>query len=82
VSTDVEVRVAVLETRMDALEKARKSDTDNLLEAVDGIRADIKDIYEFINKSKGSIASLILIASGVSGTVVAVVSWALTHFLH
>lgn len=54
---------------------------DKVFVAIGGIRNDIKDIYEFINRSRGSIAALMLCASALGGIVVAVVSWALAKFL-
>lgn len=84
----LETRVAVLETRIEnleenhnKLEELHEKSNGALLQAVNSIRADLKEIYEFINKSKGSLAALLLAASGITGIIVAVVDWTLTHFL-
>lgn len=54
---------------------------DKVFSSITGIHDDIKNIYEFINRSKGSLAALLLFASVLSGIVVAVVSWGLTRFI-
>lgn len=77
----IETRMAVIETKVDSLEAEHRRSNGALLEAVEAIREDIKEIFEFINKSKGGIAALLLGASVITGTVVSVVSWFLTHFL-
>jgi len=51
-----------------------------MFESIDGIRKDIKDIYEFINRSRGSIAALLLLASMLGEVVFALLSWWLERF--
>lgn len=78
----METRMAVMENRLDTLEEEHDRSNGNLLLAVEAIRKDIKEIFEFINRSKGGITALILAASVITGTVVSVVSWVLAHFIH
>ena len=87
-----DIKIAVMESQIEGLReqhKAHKEEitksltdlADKVFNSITGIRDDIKDIYEFINRSRGGVAALLLVSSCVGGTVVAVVSWALTHFL-
>ena len=63
-------RLRSLIDRIERLEEERKA-----------LGSDIKDIYEFVNRSKGSLAALLLCASALGGVVVGVVSWLLARFL-
>lgn len=83
-----EVKIAVLENEIKGLREQHKAHKDDItkslsdlaykvFDSINGIRTDIKDIYSFINKSKGGIAALVLAASAIGGAVTAI----LTHFL-
>jgi len=87
-----DIKIAVMQNQIEGLReqhKAHKEEitrslsdlADKVFESINGIRTDIKDIYEFINRSKGSVAALLLCSSALGGIVVAVVSWALTRFI-
>jgi hypothetical protein len=87
-----DIKIAVMQSQIEGLReqhKAHKEEitrsltdlADKMFNAINGIRADIKDIYEFINRSRGSIAALLLCSSALGGVVVAVVSWGLARFL-
>lgn len=89
---DQDIKIAVMQSQIEGLREQHKSHkeeitksladlADKVFVAIGGIRNDIKDIYEFINRSRGSIAALMLCASALGGIVVAVVSWALAKFL-
>lgn len=89
---DQDIKIAVMQTQIEGLREQHKSHkeeitrslsdlADKVYNSINGIRSDIKDIYEFINRSRGSVAVLLLSASALGGVVVAVVSWTLTKFL-
>ena len=86
---DQDIKIAVLVREVAGLReqhRAHKQEitqslheiSDNFSLSLREIRMDIKNIYEFINRSKGGIATLIFSASTLGGIVVAVVSWAQT----
>jgi hypothetical protein len=87
-----DVKIAVLERELAGLREQHKEHKEEIKTALDKVagvffdnlkemRNDIRNIYEFINQSRGSIATLMLLASALGGVVVAVVSWALGRFL-
>lgn len=87
-----DIKIAVMQSQIEGLREQHRSHkeeitrslselADKVFLSIGGIRADIKDIYEFINRSRGSVAALLLGASALGGVVVAVVSWALARFL-
>jgi hypothetical protein len=89
---DQDIKIAVMQTQIEGLREQHKSHkeeitrslcdlADKMYSSINGIRSDIKDIYEFINRSRGGIVVLLLCASALGGVVVAVVSWALTRFI-
>ena len=88
---DQDIKIAVLERELAGLREQHKEHKEEIKQALDKVanvffenlkemRTDIRSIYDFINQSKGSIATLMLMASALGGVVVAVVSWALGHF--
>lgn len=90
--TDVKmaIQIAVLENEVSGLREQHKNHkietvqaidklTVAVFDAIDGIRLEIKNIYEFINKSKGWAAAVILLSSILGGTMVAVVTVGLQH---
>ncbi len=92
-SDEQDIKIAVMQSQIDGLREQHKSHKEDITrsltelankvsESINGIREDIKDIYEFINRSRGGIAALVLVSSALGGVVVAVVSWALARFLH
>jgi hypothetical protein len=89
---DQDIKIAVMQTQIEGLREQHKSHkeeitrslanlADKMFDSINGIRSDIKDIYEFVNRSKGSLAALLLCASALGGVVVAVTSWVLARFL-
>ena len=89
---DQDIKIAVMQSQIEGLREQHKSHkeeitkslselADKVFQSINGIRDDIKDIYEFINRSRGSVATLLLSASALGGVVVAVVSWALARFI-
>lgn len=87
-----DIKIAVMQSQIEGLReqhRAHKEEitrslsdlADKVFQSINGIRTDIKDIYEFINRSRGSVAALMLCASALGGVVVAVVSWGLAKFL-
>ncbi|MEI6730596.1 MAG: hypothetical protein WCL30_04990 [Pseudomonadota bacterium] len=87
-ASEQQIKIAVLESEIRGLReqhKAHKDDitkslsdlADKVFDAISGIRTEIKDIYAFINRSKGGIAALVLLASAIGGAVTAI----LTHIL-
>ena len=88
-----DIKIAVMQSQLEGLREQHKalkeeitnslSDlADKVFNSINGIREDIKDIYEFINRSKGGVAALLLGSSALGGVVVAVVSWSLTRIFH
>jgi hypothetical protein len=88
-----DIKIAVLEREVAGLreqqkahkEEITKSLTDignNFKESVIEIRNDIKYIYEFVNRIKGSFTILILAASALGGIVVAISEFLIAHFIH
>ena len=88
-----DVKIAVLEREVAGLREQHRAHKEeisqslrevavNFFDSIKEIRTDIKNIYEFINRSKGALAFLILCSSALGGIVVAVVSWGLEKFLH
>ncbi len=91
-SYDQDIKIAVMQSQIEGLREQHRSHkeeitkslnhlADKVFQSIEGIRGDIKDIYEFINRSRGSIAALLLCSSALGGVVVAVVSWTLARFL-
>ena len=85
---DNAIKIAVMQNQIDGLreqhkahkEEITKSMTelgDKVFTVIDGIRGDIKDIYEFINKSRGAIAFLFIGSSAFGAVITAL----LTHYL-
>jgi Flp pilus assembly protein TadB len=88
-----DIKIAVLEREVQGLReqhRAHKEEisqalrevAENFYDSLKEIRNDIKNIFEFINRGKGGLAVMLLLASVLSGVVVAIVSWALSKFLH
>ena len=86
-----DIKIAVLERELAGLREQHKEHKEEIKTALDKVagvffenlkemRNDIRNIYEFINQSRGGIATLMLFASALGGVVVAVVSWALGRF--
>lgn len=84
------IKIAVLEREIAGLREQHKEHKEEIkaaLERVTGafydnlkeMRNDIRSINEFINRSRGSMATLMLIGSALGGIVVAVVSWLLSR---
>ena len=80
-----DVKIAVLERELAGLREQHKEHKEEIKTALDKVagvffdnlkemRNDIRNIYEFINQSRGGIATIMLVASAVGGVVVAVVS--------
>lgn len=83
-----DIKIAVMESQIEGLREQHKSHKEEITkslsavtEAINGIREDIKQIYEFVNKSRGSIAATILGASAIGGIVVAVATAIIGHFI-
>lgn len=87
---DQDVKIAVLENEVAGLReqhKAHKQEIthtlnslrDSVSESIDGIREDIKKIYEFVNQSKGYYAAVLIIASIIGGSVVAISTAIINH---
>ena len=86
-----EVKIAVLERELEGLREQHKEHKEEIKQVIDKIagvfydnlkemRTDIRNIYEFINRSRGGIAVIMLIGSALGGVVVAVVSWWLARY--
>ncbi len=87
-----DIKIAVLEREVAGLReqhRAHKQEitqslrevAESCCESLKEIRNDIKNIYEFINRSRGGLAAMLMWASALGGVVVAVVSWGLARFL-
>lgn len=83
-----DLKIAVMENEIKGLREQHKAHKDEItlsLNQVWGvvkeIRTDIKNIFEFINRSRGGLYVAILAASVIGGVVVAFVSAILGHFL-
>lgn len=86
-----DVKIAVLERELAGLREQHREHKEEIKSALDKVagaffdnlkemRNDIRNIYEFIHQSRGSIGTLMMLASTVGGIVVAVVSWGLANF--
>lgn len=87
---DNTVKIAVLEREVAGLREQHKEHKLEITasletfktvvsESINGIRDDIKEIYEFINKSKGYYAAVLIVSSVIGGGVVAVASKVMDH---
>lgn len=85
-----DVKIAVLENEVRGLREQHKEHKREITESLDsfkeivsesiqGIRDDIKDIYQFINQSKGYLAAVVLGGSILGGAVVAIASKIMDH---
>lgn len=88
-----EIKVAVLEREVfmlrEQLEKHKGEDREmfkniwtELRDGLDAVQKDLREIFAFINNSKGRDAIRMALASGTGGLIVAVVPWVLTHLSH
>ena len=88
---DHDVKIAVMQSQIESLREQQRLHkeeitktlnhlADRVFESINGIRDDIKDIYEFINRSRGSFTTLLLFASAIGGFVFALFSWWLERF--
>lgn len=85
-----DVKIAVLEKEVQGLREQHREhkieitkSLDNfkevVSESIQGIRDDIKEIYQFINTSKGYYAAVLLASSVIGGAVVAIASKIMDH---
>jgi hypothetical protein len=86
-----DVKIAVLEREVAGLREQHKDHktemvnslnklTDAVFDAIKTLREDVKDIYEFINKSKGYVVAMMLVCSVVGGSVAAILPVIITHY--
>ena len=85
-----DVKIAVLEREVSGIREQHKEHkvevmasieklSDNVFDAVEGLRGDVKEIFEFINKSKGSVIILVILCSVLGGTVSAILPEIIHH---
>lgn len=91
-SDDRDIKITVMQAQIEGLreqQKAHKEDitrslndlADKVFHSLNGIRDDMKDVYGFINRGRGSIAALLICSSALGGAVMTGVSWVLARFL-
>lgn len=85
-----DVKIAVLENEVRGLREQQKAHKEEITKAISDlaekffeqvgdISDDIKDIYQFINQSKGYLAAVVLGGSILGGAVVAIASKIMDH---
>lgn len=85
-----DVKIAVLQSEVNGLREQHKAHKEEITkslenfkeivsESIQGIRDDIKEIYEFINQSKGYYAAILIASSVIGGAVVAIASKVMDH---
>ena len=86
-----DVKIAVLENEVAGLREQHKAHkietvasldklTDAVFDAIKALRDDVKNIYEFINKSKGYVLACMLLCSILAGLISAILPIVITHF--
>jgi len=87
-----DVKIAVMQSQIEGLREqhtAHKEEitkslsnlADRVFDSINGMRTDIKDIYEFINHSRGLIAALLISSSILSELIFVLFSWILEKFV-
>jgi len=82
-----DVKIAVMQSQIEGLREQHKVHkeeitfalnnlADRVFDSINGIRTDIKDIYGFINHSRGMMAALLFCASTLGGLM----SWMMGKF--
>ena len=86
-----DVKIAVMQNEIAGLReqhKAHKEEitvalsnlTEKVFESINGIRSDIKEIYAFINHSKGSIAAWFIAASAFGAVIFSLIGVLINHY--
>jgi hypothetical protein len=72
---DQDIKIAVMQSQIESLREQHKQQSDKLFDSVNDIRKDIKDIYQFVNHSRGSAAVLLVFAGMFGALIVDVFAW-------
>ena len=70
-------RISNTAVRLSSHEKLCAERMQTLIKTIDELRADVKDLREYMNKNKGAVALVVVI-----GSIVGAIAGAITSFFH
>jgi hypothetical protein len=77
-----EVRIAVVETKIEGLREQNKAQYDSLKSEVYLIKDDIKSLIAVMNRGKGAYTASLLLAGTLGTGILAGVQWLLSFVKH